>query len=195
MKTESRVQFPLGRQAVLYAPEGEWKILEPGAMSMEFLRNQIKDTMKELREIGKQPLTADSGNLTVVTTAFAAKKGNSAVQAWAINLAFALERAFHMTALWMNKTDDTKIDVKVDTDFDVGFGDDQSFEYVLNLRERGEISREATLTEAIRRGILNADFDPEADDELLLDDLVDEPGVDDVDDTNDVDDETAEAET
>lgn len=163
---------------VLYAPPegvsgnaGHWKFIEPSAQSLKFLADDIKDTIKELRELGRQPLTAQSGNLTVVTTAFAAQKGNSAIQAWAQNLKLALENCVMYTAMWLKA--DLEAEVKIDTDFDLGLGDDDSFEHVLKLREKGEISRTATLGEAKRRGILNADYDPEDDLEEIDEDMED----------------------
>ena len=163
---------PVGPQAVLYAPpsadgsSGNWQFIEPNATSLRFLADDIKSTATELRELGRQPLTAQSGNLTVVTTAFAAQKGNSAVQAWAINLKDALEQAFVFTAMWLKA--DYQTEVKVNTDFDVGTGADDTFAHVLALREREEISREQTIAEAKRRNILGPDYDAEIDVTAIL---------------------------
>lgn len=166
-------------QTVLYAPPegvsgngGEWKFIEPSSESLRFLADDIKDTIRELRELGRQPLTAQSGNLTVVTTAFAAQKGNSAIQAWALNLKIALENCVWYTGKWVKQ--ELEADVIIDTDFDIGFGDDASFEFVLKLRDKGDISREAELVEAKRRGILNADYDSDEDLELLDRDMMED---------------------
>lgn len=174
---------PVGPQSVLYAPpngesgsHGEWTFIEPSAESMKFLAEDIKETARELRELGRQPLTAQSGNLTVVTTAFAAQKGNAAIQAWAINLKDALERAFDLTARWLGIEFDPN--VIVDTDFDLGLGDDESFAHVLTLRRNNDISREAEIHEAKRRGILDADYDGDADAAKILDDLIGDEGED-----------------
>lgn len=176
-----------GPHAVLYAPpegstgaSGQWQFIEPSAQTLEFLLKDIEATKKELRELGRQPLTAQSGNLTVVTTAFAAQKGNSAIQAWALNLKDALEQAYYLTGLWM-KDPNPKAEVKIDTDFDLGFGDDDSFKHVAALRAAGDISREAELSEAKRRGILSAEYDPEEDLEKINADL--EDGLEDEEDT------------
>lgn len=167
------VKIGVGPHMVLYAPHpggggspGEWKFIEPNAQSLRFLADEIRDTIKELRELGRQPLTAQSGNLTVVTTAFAAQKGNSAIQAWALNLKFALEQCLRLTGLWIRE-DWTEVDVQIDTDFDLGFGDDASFKEVREMRKQGDISREAEIAEAKRRGILSADYDAEEDLELI----------------------------
>ncbi len=169
-------KVPVGPHSVLYAPPGQsgshgaWDFIEPGAESLRFLADDIKETARELRELGRQPLTAQSGNLTVVTTAVAAQKGNSAIQAWALNLKDALERAFELTAMWF-QTDDA-VTVNIDTDFDLGWSDDDSFKHVLTLNNNGVISHRATIREAKRRSVLSADYDHEADQEFIEADMM-----------------------
>lgn len=171
----------VGPATVLYAPaEGQntgsasWTFVEPSATSLTFLAADIETTAREMRELGRQPLTAQSGNLTVVTTAFAAEKGNSAVAAWAINLKDAMEQALVYTGMWLG-LGEVGAEVQIDTDFDVGMGDDETFEQVLALRTAGEISREATIHEAKRRGILDKDYDADEDALAILDDIEDDP--------------------
>lgn len=169
------VPVPIGPKGVLYAPpgdgggHGEWRWIEPSAESLRFLADDIKETARELRELGRQPLTAQSGNLTVVTTAFAAQKGNAAIQAWALGLKDALERAFDLVGLWLRI--DFEPAVMINMEFDLGLGDDESFTHILALRQAGEISREAALHEAKRRNILDADYDGEADLAAILTDF------------------------
>lgn len=159
------VPVPVGPKSVLYAPpngdsatHGEWKFIEPGAESLKFLAEEVKRTEQQLRELGRQPLTAQSGNLTVVTTAFAAQKGNSAVQAWALNLKDALEQAFRFTAMWLKDTTSNP-SVQVFTDFDISMGDDIAPDMLKDMRAQGDISGETYRTEAKRRGVLSAEFD------------------------------------
>lgn len=159
---------PVGPHAVLYAPSngeyhgGEWKFIEPSAESLKFLASDIKETILQLRELGRQPLTAQSGNLTVVTTTFAAQKGNAAIQAWALNLKDALERALTFTARWL-RIEGYEPAVMINTDFDLGYGDEKTFEFILQLYEREMISRTAVVHEGKRRGVLDVDYDPDDD--------------------------------
>lgn len=164
---------PVGPHGVLFAPPGDkgagsWQFIEPSATSLRFLADDIKETISQLRELGRQPLTAQSGNLTVVTTAFAAQKGNAAIQAWAWNLKDALENALTFTALWLGEAYDPE--VTINTDFDLGFGDDDSFAHIMALATGEEplISRAAAIHEAKRRGILDTDYDGDEDLQALL---------------------------
>lgn len=169
-KTNAPVVVPVGPRAVLYAPGdgqsgGSWSYVEIQATSLKFLADQIKETVQELRELGRQPLTAQTGNLTTVTTAFAAQKGNSAVQAWALALKDALEQAFVLTALWLNETQEAT--VTVFTDFEAGIGEDDGFDDVLTMRKDGDLSQETLWEEAQRRGRLGDDFTVDRERERL----------------------------
>lgn len=172
----------VGPKSVLYAPpsgdgsHGTWSFIEPNASSLQFLASEVKETAKELREIGRQPLTAQSGNLTVVTTAFAAEKGNSAISAWVFLLKDALELALYYTSLWLGSTDEAK--VVIDTDFDLSIGEDDGFKELIDLRKNGDLSRDTLWAEAQRRGRLSSNFDPDEEEERLLEEM---PGENDSD--------------
>lgn len=163
---------PVGPKAVLYAPmdqngqHGEWKFIEISASSLEFLEKSIDKTERQLRELGRQPLTAETGNLTVVTTAFAAQKGNSAVQAWAINLKDALEQAWAYTCLWLRESSEPE--VSIHTDFAIEAQAGEELNAVLTLMERNDISREAGLNEMKRRNVLSPEYDAKADLDVIL---------------------------
>lgn len=174
------VPVPIGPAAVLYAPPGRdgavgsWSFIEPSASSLDFLSKEIDKTEQQLRELGRQPLTAQSGNLTVVTTAVAAAKGNSAVQAWALALKDALERALKYTALWL-KDDTSAPEVNVYTDFGIEIGDGTSMDRVMRMRENGDLDQDSLWDEAQRRGELSADFDREAARQKIADEAPAEP--------------------
>jgi len=156
---------PVGPNAVLYAPpnadgnHGTWEWIGTDAATLNFLAADVQTTTKELREIGRQPLTAQSGNLTVITTAFAAQKGNNAVQAWALQLKDALENAMRLTAAWMSISAD--VEVTVFTDFGIEDMDDRAPEHLLKAREIGDLSATTLREEFKRRGILGPEFDEE----------------------------------
>jgi hypothetical protein len=166
------VTVPVGPKTVLYAPRsndgtpaGSWTFLEPAATSMKFLADDIKSIEEQLRELGRQPLTAQTGNLTVVTTAFAAQKGNSAIQAWALNLKDALERALQFTCLWLG--DQSKPEVNIHTDFAIDLESDKAPDFLLKLRDNKEISRKAIINEAKRRDFLSPEYDADKDQEEI----------------------------
>lgn len=134
------------------------KIIQPETSSLEFMQKRMQETEAQIRELGKQPLTAGSNNITVIAASFASQKANSAAQQWAMNLRGSLERAVRLMAMWMGAAD-AKPKVTVHTDFAVLSQDDKSMEWVDKARDRDDISGEQWAREAKRRGHLEADYD------------------------------------
>lgn len=166
--------IPTGPKTVLYAPpygengqSGEWKYVEISANSLKFLAEEVDTTENQLRELGRQPLTAKSGNLTVVTTTFAAQKGNSAVQQWALSLQDAINQAMVYVAMWLNEPVERAATVTVFTDFALDMQDDKGPDVLLSMRAKGDLSRRTLWKENRRRNILAADFDPDGEEKAL----------------------------
>lgn len=179
----------VGPSKVLYgAPNadgshGEWGYVEPSAQSMEFLSKDVDKTKQDLRELGRQPLTAQSGNLTVITTAVAAGKAKSAVGAWALMLKNALENAMVLTGMWFN-IQQTEYDpeVNVYTEFDDVLDDGKDVEALNSARERKDISQETYWIELKRRKVLAPEFDADVERDRLLKELPEEPDLEEPDD-------------
>ncbi len=173
----------IGPNRVLYAPPvnggtgrpGRWEYIEPSAESLKFLAEDIKHTIEQLRELGKQPLTSQAG-LTVISTSVAAGKSNSAVKTWALGLKDALENAMVVTCLWLNITQDQfQPSVSVFTEFD-DFTDGKDVEALQGMRypsngAQADISQETYWEEMRRRGILSPEFDAETEEARLLEEL------------------------
>ena len=157
----------IGPKTVLYAPSGdtgqhgEWVFIEPSSESLKFLQSDIDNTERQMREIGRQPLTNESGNLTVVTTAFAASKGNSVIQAWVNDAEDAAEEAFRITNLWLDDTSEPE--VVMYKDFAIDLETDQAPTVLLAMRASRDISRTAMIREAKRRDWLSPEYDAEVD--------------------------------
>ena len=145
--------------------------VEPAGTSLKFLREDIQDTIKELREQGRQPLTAQSGNLTVITASVAAQKGTTAIQAWINNLEISIDNMFVVTAKWMNLEDYT-IAFEIHDDFEIGF-QDADLPTIIELMDKYYISREAGLQEFKRRGTLSKEYDSDEDADKIDDEAED----------------------
>lgn len=170
-RTGQPKRVPVGPRSVLFAPmvdgkAGGWSWIEPQATSLAWLSSELKDKEAQIRELGRQPLTAQSGNLTVITAGVAAAKGNSAVQAWSWALKDAAEQAFIYTSMYLNQGEG-KTEVVIHTDFPVEGTADKAPDVILKLRELGELSREAMFNELMRFNLISPDYDPEADAELI----------------------------
>lgn len=164
-----------GPNTVMYGVEkangdgGTWHYVEPQANSLEFLQKNIDKTKNDLRELGRQPLTAMSTQLTTVTTSIAAGKAKSAVTAWSYALKDALENALMITMKWMGI--DYEPEINVYTGFDNVLDDGSDIEELGKARERGDISVETYWDELKRRKILSPEFDIEEERKRLLDNI------------------------
>jgi hypothetical protein len=148
---------------------GEWKFIEPTANSMEFLKKSIDSTKQDLRELGRQPLTALSSQLTTVTTSIAAGKAKSAVTAWALGLKDALENALLITMKWMNVQYEPEVNVY--TGFDNVMDDGSDLEALGKARERGDLSQETYWAELKRRKVLSPEFKAEDEFKRILNEM------------------------
>lgn len=169
------IKLRVGPNRVIYGVQksngdgGTWQYVEPQANSLEFLQKNIDKTKNDLRELGRQPLTALSTQLTTVTTSIAAGKAKSAVTAWAYALKDALENALAITMKWMGI--DYEPEINVYTGFDNVLDDGSDIEELGKARERGDISVETYWDELKRRKILSPEFDVEEERKRLLDDI------------------------
>jgi hypothetical protein len=164
-----------GPGITLYAPHTgtnastDWKFIEPGGTVLTFLSADVDKKKQDVRDLGKQPLTVSSGNLTVITTAVAANKAKSAVKAWAAGLADALTMGMYFTALWWGLDDGP--DIAVYDEFDEFLEPGQDIAALLGMRAQGIISSETLTDEMKRRKVLSTDFDFAAEADRLLNDV------------------------
>jgi hypothetical protein len=182
-KTGQPKRVPVGPRSVLFAPlvdgkAGSWQWIEPQATSLAWLSSELKAKEDQIRELGRQPLTAQSGNLTVIMAGVAAAKGNSAVQAWTWALKDAAEQAFIYTSMYMGGSEEPE--VVIHTDFPVEGTAEKAPDIILKLREMREISRQAMFNELMRFSLISPDYDPKEDEELLAEEEPEDPTAEDV---------------
>lgn len=164
-------KLKVGPNRILYAPPdgagkaGNWEYVEPSAESLKFLASDIIETIKELRELGRQPLTVASQNLTKETTQVAAGKAKSAIKQWAVGLENALLKAFAITVNYYMLDYVAQVDVYKEFD---EFYEDGSLDALATARGARDLSQETLWAEFKRRGVLSKDFDPQAERDRLL---------------------------
>lgn len=189
-------KLEIGPMRVLYAPpnaqgqNGTWKFIQGDPAVMTFLKADITETIQNLRELGRQPLTAQSGNLTTITTAIASGKARSAVGAWALGLKNTLENAFLLTMLWVNISPDAyDPEVFVYTEFDDVLDDGKDLAALEAARAGGDLSQETYWSELKRRKVLSPEFDAKKERKALMDESNSDEGETGEDDPPPPDDE------
>lgn len=176
-------KLAVGPNRVLYAPpngngeHGSWEYVQPDASIMTFLKADITDTIRELRELGRQPLVATM-SITTIQAGQAAGKAKSAVGAWALSLKDALENAMVLTAMFLGiNTDDYDPVVAVYTDFDE-FTEGKDLDTLTSARKNKDISQETFWSELKRRRVLSDEFNAEQESERLLKETPNGDGID-----------------
>lgn len=163
----------VGAKTILYTgvnadnKSASWDYVEPSSESLKFLAADINQTKQDLHELGRQPLTAQTGNLTVVTTIFASQGGNAAISVWALNIKNTLENAFKITGMWLKEIIEPEVGIKVD--FSSELRDSSDMDVLLALYNNGGLSLETIWREAIRRNILSPDFKPALEYQKIVD--------------------------
>lgn len=144
---------------------GHWEYVQPGSETLKFLQDRIDKTIQDLRELGRQPLTASSSNITVITAAVAAGKAKSAVKAWAHMLKDTIENALAMTAMWLGIDYDPTVHVYAEFD---DWMEGEDLNALLTMRETGDLTRETLFEEMQRRGVLSSNFTPAREEKRAL---------------------------
>lgn len=169
------LKVAIGPGKVLYGvPDGNggngtWSYVEPQANSMEFLKKSIDSTKQDLRELGRQPLTSLSSQLTNTTTAVAAGKSKSAVSAWALALKDSLEMALLVSNMFMKVDYEPEVNVYTGFDNVDGYGTDLA--ELGAARERRDISQRTYWAELKRRKVLSPEFNEDEEIKLLLEEV------------------------
>ena len=184
-KTKKPAKAPVGPRAIMYggAPKqgitqgGSWKWLEPAGTSLTFLREDLKELAKELRELGRQPLVASSSNITRETAAFASSKGKAAIRRWAGQLKDAMENVLKYMAMWENIVAEPEVVLNLD-DLDQAEGDTGMTD-IDKMFTAQVVSKKTYRLEAQRRGILSDSFDPDKEDAQIEKEAPDDPSLDD----------------
>lgn len=150
-------------------PQGKFYYVEHGGAAISAGRQDLEDLKDEMAALGIELLVKRSGTPTATASSINEAKSKSELEAMAEGFGDALELALYFAAQWMRlQVDDASLKVRVHTDFGLTEKDKQDLDVLFKARAKGDISREAFLTELKRRGVLVPDFDANVDAELLM---------------------------
>lgn len=175
----------VGPKTILYAPgtgEGanpSWDYINPNPANIEQIRSHATSIVTDMRRLGMQPLTPQSGTPTATGQSIEAAKAHSAVQAWALGLKDALEQAWVFTCEWLGEA--TEVEVAVSTDFSVVPFAQAPLTALKDARAAKDISQRTFWDGLKRFDVLPADFDAEKEEETLALEAEGLEGDDDID--------------
>lgn len=160
-----------GPNRILYAPSqgASWEVISADADALRVLLEDVEKRVDAIRRLGMQPLTQKSGGVTATASSIEGAKAHTTVEAWALAFKDVLEQAFVFTSQWLGEPDN--VEVNVHTDFVAGATDQTSLAELREARKLKEISHSAYVEGLQRFSVLPADFDAEADDEQLAEEM------------------------
>jgi hypothetical protein len=146
----------------------DMRYVEPSGTAMNEGREHLKMLADAAREKGSKPMQ-ERGPVTATGEVRADSKATCDLQAWCEALERVLRRAYEMCVLSVPSLEPLPEDfqVRIHTEFDLRDRSAQDLAGLRSDRARRDISREAYISEAKRRGLLPEDFDMEADKVLL----------------------------
>lgn len=165
----AKIEVGPGRILYAAAPQASWDYIQPAAENLRELREDIAQTRDDLRRLGKQPLLPRSGGQTATGEAISGANAHSSVQAWALGLKDALEQALAFTSKWLGEEPNAEVAVHID--FLAGTMSQPGLDALHKARSTKEISRRSYIEGLIRFGVLPGDFDIDADEELVAEEM------------------------
>lgn len=164
-------QITVGPKTILFAPpamngvQPDWDFIQPNADNIRAVIEDANGVTADMRRLGLQPTTQNSGDITATAAAINAAKAHSAVEMWALGLKDVLEQAMKYTGQWLGIAD--TITVNVHTDFGGGVQGTEEATVIGNAQGRGVISAKTEREELARRGILGPQFDEGEEEQRL----------------------------
>ncbi len=156
-------------------PAGKFYFVEHNGAAIEAGAKDMADLEAACSAYGAQLLQKQPGNPTATAKALDTAESLSPLQAMTISFESSVKQALDITADWMSQETGGSIGLCRDfAPFDPTGAGLTSLEAA---RARKDISREAYLAELGRRGILDEDFDAEADKVLVEEEVASMPAL------------------
>lgn len=148
-------------------PQGKFYFVEHTGAAIESGRNDLSDLEEQMSIYGAAFLKEKPGSVTATGRALDSAESLTPLQAMGLDFKDAMELALRYTADWLGLGEeaDTTVIFEVGKDLDIGEGKD--LDVLDKARVRKDISRVAYISELKRRSILDEDYDPEDDQELI----------------------------
>lgn len=167
-----------GPKRVLFSPptgdgrSGSWHYIQPNAENLRAIAEHVASIISDAQRLSFAPLVARPGIATATQSILDASRAHSALGAWSLGLADALEETLRRTIPWLSYDDRRAVGnwaPSVDVFHD--FGSDQAVAteagLILEAERERIISKRSARDELVRRGVLAPNFDPKADDARL----------------------------
>jgi hypothetical protein len=171
---------------------GKWYFVEATGGSVSKAEDQILRLEREMQRLSYAPLVHNTDAITATVASINSSRGHSVLEAMSLAMKDALDLALQYTGMWLGKDMEKAPTLTINTDFAAMIGKDAELTAIQGARNARDISRKTYWFEMRRRGVLSANFDPDAEEKELGSEEQDSFGFD----TNaDVSRETSDSQT
>ena len=163
----------IGPKRWLYAPDPQAKFyyVEHSGHAIEAGRKDLLDLEDQMAEYGAEFLKKRPGSQTATARALDSAEATSPLQDMTIRFKHAVDYALWITAQWMRlENGGTAV---ISTEFGPEEVNQADLNTLRETRKMRDISRKAYLEELIRRGLLDEEYDIEADATVLEQETMD----------------------
>jgi hypothetical protein len=147
-------------------PNGRFYFVEHQGKSIGAGRQELLDLEEQMASYGAEFLKRKPGSPTATARALDSAESITPLQDMTIRFIDAVNTALDFTASWIGITGKSDIKggtVTITTDFGPEEIREADIEFLMNARKIRDISREAMIAEAKRRGLISEDYDSIAD--------------------------------
>jgi hypothetical protein len=151
--------------------QGRFYYVEHSGAAIEAGRNDLKDLEEDMVTLAMEPLLRKAGNVTATQRAIDAAEGHSELQNMAMKFSETLTIAFKMAGMWLSLDLPDEMRALVYTEFGPTSQESKDIDQLIQMRANNDISRESFYQELQRRNFLDINFDIEAEEQKLEDEL------------------------
>ncbi len=157
-------------------PAGKFYYVETSGASLEAGDHELSKLEDQMRVFGLQfemsgGKSAAGGKVGAETATgrnIDQFEAASALHSWACSLQDGLNNALGFMASWLNLDPETAGAVLINEDYSLASRNAAELDILIKARGLGDLSRETLISELVRRGLLDEDFDVEAELDKLL---------------------------
>jgi len=147
-------------------PQSEFYYIEPQGTAIAAGEKDLDRLEKDMSVLAYQPLMRQQAGVTATKDALGQNKANSSLQAWSIALGLALDVAVEFLSIWKRR-EPPETSFAPNTEFGIDTVDQVRVTALQAMRNGGDLSRPQFIAQMRGEGILDGDFDAEANDAEL----------------------------
>lgn len=162
-------EIKVGPNVTLFStqPDSKFYYVEPTGKAIEAGTIDLERLEKDMSVLAFQPLMRQQAGVTATRDALGQNKANSSLQAWSIMLGLALDKAVEFISIWQRKATMPETNFKPNTEFGIDTIDTVRTTALDKMRDRGDLSRPQYIHQMRNEGVLDDEFDEEANETEL----------------------------